>query len=188
MSQARSIRKTGVRKTYGKRLMRITNSPLVFPDNSCLGQVSHSAKEPQNFGCTCMQEQLVPQTSRRSHQDPSRTKRPGKKAGLLLKCPPIKGRREASPVPYWIVSSMVFTSDSTRVGVKLEGVSKNQKSKIATTSSNSTTPACPNIFYLSFYLIFCTYLSQDCPPHPSTYKGQAYSDRTHQSGLPAKKP
>ena len=39
LPQARSIRKTGVRKTYGKKSVRITNSPLVFPDTSCLGQV-----------------------------------------------------------------------------------------------------------------------------------------------------
>jgi len=29
----------GVRKIYGKKSSRITNSPLVFPDPCCLGQV-----------------------------------------------------------------------------------------------------------------------------------------------------
>ena len=40
-SESKKYPETGIRKIYGRKSVRITNSLLVFPDTSCLGQVAH---------------------------------------------------------------------------------------------------------------------------------------------------
>ena len=45
---------TGLHKIYGRKSVRITNSPLVFLDISCLGQVLEGVMENRKWGYPCL--------------------------------------------------------------------------------------------------------------------------------------